>query len=110
MSIRGRVFSPNEAQGLPQPVAFFPLTEGAGASVTSWPTPDYTGALNRTGMQCALSRRRFLGSGLGRRDILLYGLCKIVHKRTPEQCIKCTVLRQPGHSHLPGTHELAAEL
>ena len=54
LSFRGRVFSPYSAQGLPQPVAFFPLTEGAGSNVTSWPTPDYTGSLERTGMRCAL--------------------------------------------------------
>ncbi len=53
MAFRGRVFAPTSAQGLPQPVAFFPLTEGAGSNVTSWPTPDYTGSFNRTGMQCA---------------------------------------------------------
>ncbi|KAK9839475.1 hypothetical protein WJX81_004373 [Elliptochloris bilobata] len=51
MTFRGRVFSPNGAQGLPQPVAFFPLTEGAGSNVTSWPTPDFMGSLNRTSMR-----------------------------------------------------------
>ena len=54
LSFRGRVFSPYSAQGMPQPVAFFPLTEGAGSNVTSWPTPDYTGSLERTGMRCEL--------------------------------------------------------
>jgi hypothetical protein len=40
----GKVYTPPIT--LPAPLAFFPLTEGQGDEVTSYPYPEYVGGMN----------------------------------------------------------------
>ncbi len=42
----GKLFPPSLTKNIPQPAAFFPLTEGSGDHVSSFPNPTYLGTLN----------------------------------------------------------------
>ncbi|BDA48704.1 hypothetical protein COCOBI_12-3860 [Coccomyxa sp. Obi] len=45
-SAEGKLFPPSQTKNIPQPAAFFPLTEGSGDHVSSFPNPTYLGTLN----------------------------------------------------------------
>ncbi|KAK9917704.1 hypothetical protein WJX75_007350 [Coccomyxa subellipsoidea] len=45
-SSEGKLFPPSLTKNIPQPAAFFPLTEGSGDHVASFPNPTYLGTLN----------------------------------------------------------------
>jgi hypothetical protein len=45
-AILGKVFPPTNTDNIPEPLAFFPLTEGTGDHINSYPDTSYLGTLN----------------------------------------------------------------